>query len=152
IDRQRAVNEIALIDKTTGEVRYGIDSLFAVISTSFPVFKPLFSCQPFHWVMRKCYAFISYNRKIIIPAPKGNTHTIQPPFKLPYPLAWLLSPWALTGFILTAYTRLLANNIIPIGGPFREYAICGGQILFQAIIIDSFAPAKRWEYLGNMMT
>src|ERR1700759_1782821 len=84
VDRQRAVNEIALVDKTTGEVRYGIDSLFAVIGNSCPILNPLFKNKPFSWIMRKLYAFISYNRKVIIPAPKGHNHAIQPTFKLHY--------------------------------------------------------------------
>jgi hypothetical protein len=113
VDRQRAVNEIALIDKTTGEVRYGIDSLFAVIGASFPFFKPLFKWQPFHWAMRKLYAFISYNRKVIIPAPKAVSHGIQPSFKLHYRIAFLLFAAVVVGGILTAYAKLLAPWIPP---------------------------------------
>ena len=73
VDQQRAVNEIALVDKVTGEVNYGIDSLFKVIGHSFPVLAPLFAFPPFVWLMQKLYAFISYNRKVIIPAaPTAN--------------------------------------------------------------------------------
>src|SRR5580698_2819025 len=46
IDHQRAVNEIALINKTTGQVTYGIESLFKIIANSFPIFRPLFNCKP----------------------------------------------------------------------------------------------------------
>jgi len=159
VDRQRAVNEIALVDKTTGEVRYGIDSLFAIIANSFPVFSPLFKCQPFHWAMRKLYAFISYNRKVIIPAPKASTHSTQPSFQLRYRLAWLLFTAILTGCILSAYAKLL-TPWIPIGNPWREYSICSGQILFQGAIVSlitrgkraASAPNKPWDYLGNLMT
>src|ERR1700761_5494244 len=69
VDRKRAVNEIALVNTKTGEVTYGIDSLFKVIGNACPIFKPLFACKPFGTAMRKLYAFISYNRKVIIPAP-----------------------------------------------------------------------------------
>ena len=151
VDRERAINEIALIDKTTGEVRYGIDSLFAVIGTSFPLFNPLFACKAFHRVMRKVYAFISYNRKVIIPAPKSDAHAIQPSFKLRYRIAYLLFTWAVIGSILTAYAKLL-TPYIPAGNPWREYAICGSQILFQGAVISGIAPAKCWDYLGNVMT
>ena len=151
VDRQRAVNEIALVNKTTGEVRYGIDSLFAVIASSFPIFSPFFQWRPFHWAMRKLYAFISYNRKVIIPAPKGATPGIQPSFQLRYRLAWLLLTAILTGGILTAYAKLL-SPWVPIGNSWREYAICSGQILLQGAIVSAIAPKKRWDYLGNMMT
>ncbi|HEY4111219.1 hypothetical protein [Puia sp.] len=167
VDRQRAVNEIALIDKTTGEVRYGIDSLFAVIANSFPMLKPLFSCKPFHWIMRKTYAFISYNRKVIIPAngkviipaspnvaipaPKIDTHVFQPTFKLRYRLAYLVLTCSIVTYLLTALARQFTGGI-PAGTPWHASAIVGGQLLIQGLIISVIAPAKRWEYLGNMMT
>lgn len=151
VDRQRAVNEIALVDTRTGEVKYGIHSVFKVIANSFPVFKPLFSFTPFIWLMSKLYAFISYNRRVIIPTDADKAAGIQPTFKLKYRLAYLLFTWWIVGFILTAYARLL-TGFVPLGGSYREYLICGGQVIFQGIIISIYAPAKRWEYLGNMMT
>src|SRR5579871_2225689 len=83
VDRQRAVNEIALVNTETGEVNYGIKSLFKVIGNSAPVFKPLFSFSPFIWLMSKVYAFISYNRRVIIPGENTNDG-LQPTFKLHY--------------------------------------------------------------------
>lgn len=151
VDRQRAVNEIALVDTKTGEVKYGVHSVFKVIANSFPAFKPLFSFAPFIWLMSKVYAFISYNRRVIIPANINNEQGLQPTFKLKYCLAYLIFTWAIVGCILTAYARLL-TGFVPLGNNYREYFICGGQIIFQGIIVSIYAPGKRWEYLGNMMT
>jgi hypothetical protein len=148
VDRKRAVNEIALVNTTTGEVSYGIDSLFKVIAHSFPILKPLFSCKPFARVMRKVYAFISYNRKVIIPAPQPTDPALQPAFSLKYRIAWLVVATMITATILTHYARLLPYP----GNAYREYLICSGQILFQGCIVSIVAPAKRWDYLGNMMT
>lgn len=55
IDRQRAVNEIALVNQTTGEVTYGIHSLFNVFASAIPVLKSLFEFAPFVWIMSKVY-------------------------------------------------------------------------------------------------
>ncbi|HLZ86349.1 MAG TPA: hypothetical protein VKQ52_03865 [Puia sp.] len=159
VDWKRAVNEIALVDKTTGAVHYGIDSLFTIIANSCPIFKPLFSFKPFAWSMRKLYAFISYNRKVIIPAPKpkddglapGRSQTLQPSFHLGYRIAWLLFTWAIVGGILTAYAGRL-TALFPYGTSYREYLMCAIQILFQGTIVNLYAPAQRWDYLGNMMT
>lgn len=65
LDRQRAADEIALVNLKTGEVTYGIASLFKVISVALPFFKPLFLFRPFVWLMSKIYAFISFNRRVI---------------------------------------------------------------------------------------
>ncbi len=151
VDRQRAVNEIALINQTTGEVTYGINSLFKIFGEQLPIFKPLFSFAPFVWVMSKVYAFISYNRRVIVPPSSINLTQLQPTFKLHYRLLYLVFTWAVTSYILTNYVRLM-NGLLPQGYSFREYLICGGQIIFQGIIVTYLAKGKLWAYLGNMMT
>ncbi|MES2108521.1 MAG: DCC1-like thiol-disulfide oxidoreductase family protein [Bacteroidota bacterium] len=152
IDKQRAVNEIALVNMANGEVTYGVESIFKILGNAWPLFTRLFASNPFLWVMRKVYAFISYNRRVIIPASEsGNSYNYQPTFKLHYRIAYLLFTWFCTGCILTVYVHLL-TPAIPLGNAYREYIICGGQIIFQGIIITTFAKTKLWEYLGNMMT
>lgn len=152
IDKQRAVNEIALVNIENGEVTYGVTSIFKILGNAWPLFAGLFACNPFLWVMRKIYAFISYNRRVIIPASEiGNSFSYQPTFKRHYRIAYLLFTWLCTGFILTAYVHRL-TPAIPLGNSSREYMICGGQIIFQGIIINILAKPKLWDYLGNMMT
>lgn len=150
VDKKRAANEIALVNTQNGEVIYGITGLFKIISHAMPVFKPLFGFAPFIWIMKKFYAFISYNRKVIIPAiVKANT--IQPDFKLHYRVAYLVFTWFITAYILTAYAHLL-TDFVPLGNNHREYFICGGQIFFQAAVIYCYNRERIWSYLGNMMT
>lgn len=151
VDRQRAVNEIALVNTVTGEVSYGIHSLLKVIGHSFPVLKPLFGWRPFIWLMSKLYAFISYNRRVIIPVPAKDAFEIQPAFRLDYRIAYLVFTWLITALILTEYAPLLKGTV-PVGHALREYLICGGQILLQGVIVSLYAPHQRWNYLGNMMT
>ena len=149
VDPQRAANEIALVNTETGEVSYGVRSLFKVISNSFPVFKRLFLFAPFVWVMSKFYAFISYNRRVIVPAAHRG-YGIQPSFRLSYRVVYVVFAWVVVGSILTIYARHL-SPLVPLGDPLREYYICGGQILFQGVVVF-YTPAKRWDYLGTMMT
>lgn len=152
VDLQRAVNEIALVNKKTGEVTYGVQSLMTILGNSWPVLKPLFAYNPFVTAMKKLYAFISYNRRVIIPAPAGShSFAVQPAFRKEYRILFLLLTWCLTAGILSAYTPLL-NGIVPASNFYREWAVCGGQILFQSLIVGAFYPGKRWDYLGNMMT
>jgi len=150
VDRQRAMNEIALVNTQTGEVTYGIQSIFKVIGNAFPVFGPLFKFGPFAWLMGKIYAIISYNRRVIVPAVADNIG-LQPTFKLHYRLVWLLFTCLATGAILTQYAAKF-TELMPLGGTYREYIICGSQVFFQGLIISLYRPAKRWDYLGNMMS
>lgn len=152
LDKQRAINEIALVNQETGEVTYGVESLFKVFAASFPIFKPLFLFRPFVWLMSKIYAFIAFNRRVIIPAPVAvDSFELQPTFKLNYRLAYLFVTWILTAIVLSAYARLMPG-LLPEGSVYREYLICGGQIFFQGAIISIIHKNKRWDYLGNMMT
>ncbi|NHA06667.1 DUF393 domain-containing protein [Mucilaginibacter sp. HC2] len=151
-DRQRAVNEIALINLKTGDVTYGIQSLFKIIGHAWPVFAPLFTFRPFVWLMSKFYAFISYNRRVIIPPTKnGDGFAYQPTFKLHYRIAYLLFTWFIVGYTLTAYAHLLSPTV-PLGNAYREYMICGGQIIVQGTVMSFWDRRQTWTYLGNMMT
>jgi len=150
VDKKRAANEIALVNTENGEVIYGIPGLFKIIGHAMPVFKPLFGFGPFLWIMKKFYAFISYNRKVIIPA-KVKVNTIQPDFRLHYRIMYLILTWFITAYILTGYAHLL-TDFVPLGNSYREYLICGGQMFFQAAVMLFYNSNKTWNYLGNMMT
>lgn len=150
VDRQRAVNEIALVNLQTGEVTYGIHSLFKILGATLPVFKGLFTFAPFVWLMTKVYRFFSYNRRVVIPVDVENKN-LQPTFRLGYRVGYLVFAWLLVSYILTKYAALL-EGMVPVGNAWREYLICGGQVLFQGLVVTLVAPQKRWDYLGNMMT
>ncbi|WEK18244.1 MAG: DUF393 domain-containing protein [Candidatus Pedobacter colombiensis] len=151
VDRQRAVNEMALVNQETGEVTYGIESLFKIFAIIMPFFGPLFRFKPFIWLMGSVYAFIAYNRRIIVPPTKGERFQFQPTFKLHYRIAYLIFTWLVTAYILSVYSGLM-SGLLPKGHAYREYFVCGGQILFQGLIITFVSRDKIWGYLGNMMT
>ncbi|MHA4895383.1 DCC1-like thiol-disulfide oxidoreductase family protein [Pedobacter sp. PWIIR3] len=150
LDRQRAANEIAMVNRETGEVTYGVQSLFKIFGAAIPWLRSLFEFAPFVWVMNKIYAFVSYNRRVIIP-PSIKEVGLQPTFRLSYRIAYLIFTWAITAYILSAYATSM-NGLLPEDHLYREYLICGGQILFQGIVIGFVNKDKRWAYLGNMMT
>lgn len=152
IDPARAVNEIALVNRKTGEVVYGVRSLFMIIGNAFPFFKPVFRFKPFEWCMDKVYKFISYNRRVIVPSAKENSGNLNDPsFKLSYRVAYLIVTWLTTALILYNYSKLLVG-IIPASNFYREFLICGGQILWQLVFVSSTDRKKAWDYLGTMMT
>lgn len=152
LDWQRAVNEIALVNQATGEVTYGIASLLKVCGNAMPILAPLLRWKPFLWLAGKAYAFISYNRRVIVPAPPAaNQFQYQPSFNIKYRIAWIVLAWMVTSVVLGAYPWI-------IGGYFhgtaleRELTIGGGHILLQAIVVSMHGKKKTWDYLGNLMT
>lgn len=153
MDAERAKNEIALVNRETGEVKYGLDSLLTVIETRFRWIGIIARIQPLKFFIQKLYNFISYNRKVIVPAPPkpAGMYDCTPTFKLKYRLAYIAITWLLTSLTLLEYSKLI-GGLIPATNFFREFLICGGQVFFQAIAITLVTRTKHWDYLGNMMT
>lgn len=150
LDKKRARNEIALINTESGAVVYGINSLFKILAHRFPVLRFLFQWKAFHWLTAKLYAFISYNRKVIIPSTQPQA-LCTPDFNVAYRIAYIVFTWLFTSVILNAYTQHLAPIVAP-SNLTRELAVCGGQIVFQGFVVALLYKDRVIAYLGNMMT
>jgi hypothetical protein len=146
IDRDRARNEIALVNRQSGEVIYGLKSLMTILSFRFGFLKPLFRSKLFFGFWNLVYKFISFNRKIIVPSSKDGC---VPDFNLRYRIGWLIFCWIITALILSAFGERLP---IPDSSASRELLICGGQIFFQGGVLRIITRKWNWDYLGNMMT
>lgn len=152
IDRKRACNEIALVNEENGRVLYGTESLFAIISHSYPVLRGLFRFRPFVWLINKLYSFISYNRKVIIPGTMFEAkNSCVPEYNLRYRWAYIIIGCLATSIILNAYSALF-NTILPVSTFSRELAICGGQIIFQGGVVSVLRKERVMHYFGNMMS
>lgn len=152
VDRKRACDEIALVNVKDNTVLYGIDSLFAILQNSYPLLRPMFRFKPFRWLMKHFYAFISYNRKVIAPEKKfEQPQSCTPSFHLGYRCAYIIFSWLVTSAILTSYSTYF-SAFVPANNNWRELLICGGQMLFQAVIVSVEKPERLMHYIGNMMT
>ena len=152
IDWKRAKNEIAMINKKDNSVLYGVDSITAILGNSMPSLKPLFNFSPFYKLLQYFYFFISYNRKVIVPGKKFEDYnTCTPDLNYTYRWAYILFAWLVTSMILLSYFQL-AVPLVPESSFMREFMVCGGQIIFQGIIV-ALTRRDRWiHYLGNVMT
>lgn len=153
VDADRSRHEIALINTVNGNVRYGIDSLVYIINAKFPFLKPLLNNGVLLFLLKKLYAFISYNRKVIAPSATYLSQRCVPDFNITYRVLYILFSAAVTSTVLLYYSQRL-NTLIPPSNLWREYAICFGQIAFQGGILLLLKTRKELllDYLGNMMT
>lgn len=152
LDRERACNEIALVNSANGEVTYGVDSLAFVIGNSFPFINKMMKYSWIQIMMSKLYSFISYNRKVIVPGEKFETGgACVPTYNRTYRRFYIVIAWFFTAMILTYYSRFffpfIARSTFA-----REYIICGGQIIFQGAILFFLRRDRMIYYFGNMMT
>lgn len=152
MDMNKAKDEIALVNIKTGNVTYGIDSLFKILANSFPILKYIFMSNVFRLAMSKLYKFISFNRKVIAPAKSfENPISCTPSLSLNYRWAYIILSWLFTSAVLSQFAVRL-SPIVPDTNFIREWLICGGQIIFQAVAINLILKERLIHYLGNMMT
>ena len=150
MDKHRARHEIALINTRTGDVTYGIDSLVKILSNNFPAIRKLASIPVLRAPLNLLYHFISYNRKMIAPG-KMKPDSCNPDFHLGYRILYLVFTWLVCSVILATFSGQLSAFVGP-STFYREFFICGGQILFQSVFAYIWHRNRWMDYLGNMMT
>jgi hypothetical protein len=75
----------------------------------------------------------------------------QPSFSLKYRSAFIIVSWLVTALVLHQYGKHL-NGWLPAGSFYREWLICGGQLVWQGVLVLAIRKDKAWDYLGTMMT
>ncbi|GGB76631.1 hypothetical protein GCM10007424_15800 [Flavobacterium suaedae] len=151
VNKENAVNEIALIDRENNTVTYGVDSLLKVIGYSFPTISKIGNIKPVKYLLKKLYSLVSYNRKVIVPG-KSNNSELQctPSFNYRYRFIYMLFATMVTAVTLFYYSTLLP--IVPKGNFSREVILAVGQMAFQAIFLIKHDNKTILNYLGNVIT
>ncbi len=152
VDLKRAPNEIALVDNKTKTVTYGIDSLIKVVGFSFPLIEKIANIKPIHFILKKLYSFVSYNRKVIIPGniKKENKLQCTPDFNYKYRFLFIGFALTITTFVLFGYSNLILD--FPKSTITRELVLAFGQIVFQALFLLKLDKQTVINYAGNLMT
>ena len=102
LDLNRARHEIPLVNLQTGEVKYGIDALAEILNQKLPFVKPVLSISWVHWIFRKLYSFISYNRKVIVAKPSFSKSCFDcsPDYSFRHRIALALFTLVCAGYLL----------------------------------------------------
>lgn len=152
VDLKRAPNEIALVDNKNKTVIYGVDSLIKIIGFSFPIIEKTATLKPIHFILKKLYSFVSYNRKVIIPGSTKEENKLQctPDFNYKYRFLFIGFALIVTTFILFGYSNLIQN--LPKSTIARELILAFGQIAFQSLFLLKFDKQTILNYAGNLMT
>jgi len=108
IDVDRSRHEIALVNVHTGDVFYGIDSLFTILSSNLKWFNILFNYAFLKILFKFLYNVISYNRHLIIPRDLNNPSKCVPDFSLFWRVFYIAISIFVTAFVLHSFS----NNIL----------------------------------------
>ncbi|GAB3491126.1 hypothetical protein GCM10027341_03720 [Spirosoma knui] len=104
LDTQRARHEIPLVDLDGGETIYGVDTWAYAFGKQNKQIEQLLSLTWLKAILQKVYAFISYNRRIIVTSAPGrwNLLDLQPDFRLSYRLIFILFVFGLVGLLFSS--------------------------------------------------
>lgn len=108
IDIDRSRHEIALVDVQGGKTLYGLDSLLYLIGTRLPTLARIGRWKPLYIFFSWLYAFVSYNRRVIIQAPKTTGLDCAPDFHAGYRGAFIGFVILLTLFFLKIDFQIIA--------------------------------------------
>lgn len=153
LDTNRARNEIALINTQTQAVTYGLDSLLTIIGHSFPALARIARFPPLYFGFKQLYAFVSYNRKQIIPHREepGKTACV-PDFRLSYRITYIFFVILLSALVLSILSQRLGSPVAQ-QHPVLWMSITGpGQIAWQTLWLKRSLGKQYADYIGNFMT
>jgi hypothetical protein len=153
IDMHKAKSMIALHNSKTRETLYGIDSILRILSSNLPLLGKVLNTKSIKALLAALYAFISYNRKVLVRPSKTKSGLDCTPELVPF-YRWmhLIVVAIFTGYILTAFYRPIFLHFGWEVYPMIEYAICFGQVVFQYVTHRIFFKKEPLEYLGHMST
>ncbi|HVD99937.1 MAG TPA: hypothetical protein VNB90_17130 [Cytophagaceae bacterium] len=152
VDVARSRNEIALIDTAQQKVIYGLDSLLTILGHNFPIVKTLFRFSPLYWTMKKIYALISYNRKVIAPSRELNPYgACTPDYNVKYRWIFIFISSLFVGFILNLYFARIPFLAKHSQGFATEWLIAAGQLVIQGALVYIYRKDRVLDYLGHNM-
>ena len=153
VDTIKAKDEIALINYNNRSVIYGVDSLIKIIGNRFPVLNRFLKMSLIHFLLKRLYAFVSYNRKVIIPDTNnpGNITKCVPHFNFKYRIFYILFTALITIPALTLFSSNL-KGFVAESNFIVESLVFIGQFIFQWIFLFKQNRMSITSYFGNLAT
>lgn len=149
-DIENAQNKIAFIQVESGKVIYGVDSLLSILGKRFPWIEWVGNLPVIHSLLTFLYAFISYNRKVIIPVSCDVIGTCSPSKNWFWRISFILMIGLFLNFSVTHYfTGHLGNHFI--GNPmYGDLFYFFGQFLFQGLVFWGLKQRNFYDYIGHV--
>lgn len=147
LDTERARHEIPLVDLEGAEVRYGIDALLTVIGFRFPALARLVQGSFLYGWAKALYAFISYNRRVIVPAEPERWQLLDfaPRFHLRHRLVLIALLLGLVIWLQSLFPGGLASWVL---WPFVAVLGAGAVAVYYASTTDRF---PNWlDFVGHL--
>lgn len=150
VDPELAQTKIACVDHQTNQVSYGIDSLLLILGQRFKWIPVIGRFKPVNYLLQLLYLLISYNRKIVAPAPKQKMACACEPSKS---VLWravfiVLISW-ITSRVIRWYFPLFFSDYLN-ANPVSDLVLLLLQLVVQNIFFRIFRQQNLYDYLGHL--
>jgi hypothetical protein len=153
VDKVRAKDEIALVDRQKNTVMYGIDGLIHIFTHERNWLKMILHFAPIYYIIKFSYFLVSYNRKIIAPSKTMyGVNDCSPSFNLFFRILYIAVTAFITSICLATFIQPVLFHFNVQTGNFTELIVVGGQLISQGIIVSLVKKSRVMDYFGNMMT
>lgn len=151
VDETLARNKIACVNNQTGEVCYGVDSLLLILGQRFPFIRTLGEFKPINVLLKLLYLFISYNRKVIVPAPKKDIGCACEPTKsILWRTVFIVVISLLTSVTIHWYFGHFLSDYVVWRAP-HDLILLTAQIGFQGLVFLLLHQKNGYDYLGHLV-
>lgn len=147
IDPQLACDQMAVIDKSTNEIAYGVKGYAWLVGMKVPFLGKLMQIKFIHKILEPIYIFIASNRRII--APRKVTENTCEPTLVKSQRIFLILLAAVYAIVITYIKGDLLNRydgFEKLNG-FKLLGITGVGWLLTAI---TYKGPKKWDYYGHL--
>jgi hypothetical protein len=148
-NRELARNKIALVDRETSTVHYGIDSLLIVLGNRLPLVRKIGMLKPAHFLLERLYGFISYNRKVIAPSDCNVACACVPQRSVFRRISFIVLCALLVNLVTGLYFTLQLGDFYA-AGINTDLIFFGLQLLFQWVFFRLLKQRNFYDYAGNV--
>lgn len=147
VDPQRACDEMAVVNKKTQEVCYGVKGYSLLLAEQYPFFSKLSQSELLINILNPLYIFLASNRRIIAPL-RISEAKCNPTLKKKYRFFMIF----LLGFFATIITYkkgtiLSSFEVFSFLDGIKFIQITGVGWLLTGLV---FNGSNRWDYIGHL--
>lgn len=139
MDAVRSKNEIPLLDPNGGQTLYGTDALVEILAARWRVFRAFRTNSTLRFISKKAYAFVSYNRKVIIPAPRNLRGVDCSPS---------VNVWWRSVFIVLAF--VVGSLLLQSASTKATWAVLVMLFAMQSLAAGMVSKKEWLNYTGNL--
>jgi hypothetical protein len=147
VNPQQACDEMAVVNKQTSDVSYGVDAYALLVAERSPFFGKVFQNKWIKKMLRPCYKFIASNRRIVAPL-KTGAEICQPRLHKGHRLLLIVFMAVFSAVITFQKGELLEHTaLFGFLNGFKLLQVTGVGWILTGFL---YRQNDKWDYWGHL--